>query len=87
MTAPAAAERIVARSTLRPERLAAYCASEIAKATTSPARRSHLEAVLVAARRAVATVRCTRCGAPLTDPASVARRMGECCAAKTARVA
>lgn len=74
---------------LSPEREAAYCrdalarlATEPFRSTTSAERRARLQRRLEQAEKAAAAVHCQRCGAVLSDPVSVARRLGECCASK-----
>lgn len=74
---------------LSPDREAAYCRRQLERlnderfpSTTRAERRARLLGHLEEAEKAAAAVRCSRCGAVLTDPVSIARRMGECCAAK-----
>lgn len=78
-------------SFLSPEREADYCRRALERlnderfpSTTKAERKARLLAHLARAEEEASVVRCRRCGAPLSDPVSVARRLGECCAAKVA---
>lgn len=78
-------------SLLSPQRRIEHCRRQLARldaesfpSTTRAERKARLLTAWQQAEAEAATVRCSRCGAPLTEPASVARGMGECCAAKAA---
>lgn len=79
-------------STLTAGRRRDYCLAALGRleAETRPsatrwARRAKLVAALAQANAELAGAHCTRCQAPLSDPVSVARRLGACCAAKAPR--